>query len=875
MLSRLRSLARALFRREEFESTLSEELAFHLDARAADLERQGLAPEAARRRARLELGARETYREQCREARGLRLFDEFSADLRYAFRAIRHAPGFALVAIATLALAMATNLAFFTFLDAFLLRPLPVRSAARYVDLEAVNERHERTPRFRAEDLAALDTALKPAFEALYGNLGTSLPLLDPVRRTVQVQAVSPSFLSLFAAVPARGRWLLPALPEARLTGGETDAVVLSDSGWARLFARDPGVLGRKLRLGRQWLTVVGVMGPDFEGVDAVLPDLWLSLAALRQLSNGEPPPRFDLAGVLRSGTPLETAARLASSALIDLGPRGDGDEPVAVQVLPRRSRLQFEERREVGRLGLILSAVFVLVLLVACANLASLQLARAGARHREIATRLSLGASRFRLVRQLLTESFVLALLSAGLAAVAVAFGSSALQSRIFALAADAGITLVPVSAHWRVLAFALLLAVAAAFATGLLPALQATATDLAGASRRDGLALGSRLRQQKLTRLLIGGQVAGSLILLTVAALLIRNTEIASRFEAGFAPERLVDVRFGTPTPAVAAKLAARPDVAAVAGVGFTPLSGVTPRTRFQAAGAEQVLGFNFVDHRFFETLEIPLEAGRGFWPEEAAHGTPVAVVSAATARKLWPGQSPLGQTLAATAEEGAGLAGRDRVYQVVGVAADVTSGFTFQGRDASLVYLPAAVGSPSIANLVVRPRGEGSAFARALPAFCAEVDPDVLCEPKTLAELAGLQRFPFLAGSLVAAALGALALLLTALGLHGLVAFAVVRRQREMGVRIALGATSGQVLRSVASGALASVLTGAAVGLPLCWLLSLFVRRLFTLLAPFDPAVLLGAPVLLAAVALLAALLPARRALRADPVLSLRAE
>lgn len=872
MLSRLRSLARALFRRQDFESTLSEELAFHLDARTADLERQGLAPEAARRRARLELGTRETYREQCREARGLRFFDQLSADLRYALRAIRHAPGFALVAIATLALAMATNLAFFTFLDAFLLRPLPVRGAARYVDLEAVNERHERTPRFRAEDLAALDTALKPAFEALYGNLGTTLPVLDPVRRTVQVQAVSPGFLSLFDAAPARGRWLLPALPEDRLTGGETEVVVLSDSGWARLFARDPGVLGRKLRLGGQWLTVVGVMGPDFEGVDAVLPDVWLSLAALRQLSGGAAPPRFDLAGVLRSGTPLDAAARLATSALTALGPRGDGDEAVAVQVLPRRSRLQFEERREVGRLGLILSAVFVLVLLVACANLASLQLARAGARHREIATRLSLGSSRFRLVRQLLTESFVLALLSAGLAAVAVALGSAQLQSRIFTLATDAGIALVPISAHWRVLAFALLLAVAAAFATGLLPALQATATDLAGASRREGLTLGSRLRQQKLTRLLIGGQVVGSLILLTVAALLIRNTEIASRFEAGFAPDRLVDVRFGTPTPAVAAKLAARPDVAAVAGAAFTPLSGVTPRTRFQAAGAEQSLGFNFVDHRFFETLEIPLEAGRGFWPEEAAHGAPVAVVSAATARKLWPGQSPLGQTLAAKAEEGAIPARR---YQVVGVAADVTSGFTFQGRDASLVYLPAAVGSPSISNLVVRPRGDGAAFARALPAFCAEVDPDVLCEPKTLAELAGLQRFPFLAGSLVAAALGALALLLTALGLHGLVAFAVVRRQREMGVRIALGATSGQLLRSVASGALGSVLAGAAVGLPLCWLLALFVRRLFTLLAPFDPVVLLGAPVLLAAVALLAALLPARRALRADPVLSLRAE
>lgn len=866
MLARLASFARSIRNRRQLEADWNAELDAHVEMRAADLERGGLAPEAARRQAALELGARETYREQCREAKGLRVWDELSADLRYALRTLRHAPGFALVAVLTLGVAIATNLAFFTFLDAYVFRPLPVRDGERYVDLEAVNERGERTPGFRGEDLDALGQSLAPAFERLSGSSLVNLPVLEPIRRTVQAQAVSPQFLALFSAAPALGRWLLPA---AHLTGGETDAVVLSHAGWGRLFARDPAVVGRRLRLGNRWLTVVGVMGDDFLGVEPVVPDFWLSLAALAELGDGTTQ-HLTLSGVLRPGTTLDGAGALAWSTLAALGPRGDGNEPVEVRVLPRRSLLSFDERRQVARAGLVLSVAFLLVLLVACANLTGLQLARAGARHREIATRLSLGSSRGRLVRQLVTESLVLAALAAGLALLLVALSTEALERRIFALAIDAGLTVAPVTMSWRSLAAALLLTVSATLATGLAPALQATSHHLAVGTPRDGLVLGTRLRQQKLTGLLISAQVMASLILLTVAALLARNTRLASHLDAGFDPQALVDVRYERPTAEVGVRLAAHPDVAALTGVAQTPLSGPMPRLELNANGASQSIRFNVVDERFFETLGLKLEAGRAFWPEEATAEARIVVVSRATAQRLWPGENPLGKKLEASDPEGPIATGE---YLVVGVAPDVVSGLFFQGRDATLVYFPARLGSPSIGNLIVRPRGDAATFTRALPALCTELNPEVICEPKTLAELANMQRFPFLVGSFIAGVLGALALGLTAIGLYGLVDFAVVRRRREMGVRLALGASSGQLLSAVTARALGSVAFGAALGLPLCWLLSLGVGRLLTVLEPFDPLTLFAAPLLLATVAAIAAMIPARRALAADPVESLR--
>ncbi len=883
MLARLRSFTRALLGRRDFEAGLDTELDFHLEARAADLARSGLAAEEARRRARLELGARETYREQCRQARGLRPVDELSADLRYAWRGLKGSPGFAAVAVSTLGLAMAANLACFTFFDAFVFRPLPIAAADRYVDLSLVDERGEFGDRFTAEEVEGLRSALTPAFEGLYGATFFQLPIFEPERRLVHGQAVSAGYLSLFAGKLAFGRGLL-----ASEDAGQDTPAVLSDVGWRRLFHGDPAVLGRKLRLANTWFTVVGVMGPDFRGAEPITPELWIPIGAHRQLAGHRESPRYNLSGTLRPGAGRASAGELATAALASLGTRAGqlagtaatgASEKLHVKVEPRRSWLEAGGRRGLAPLGAMLFAAFLLVLLIACANLASLHLARASARHREIATRLSLGSSRLRLVRQLLTESLVLSGLGAALG-VALAFaGTGELQRRVFSLVTAAGLSVTPIALHWHVVAYAAALALTAGVAFGLLPALVATSPDLAAAARRDapalgGGALGGRVRKQRLTGALIAAQVAGSLVLLTLAGLMIRTVREASRLDAGFDPARIVEVGFPEPTPAVAARLRQEPEIASLTSVMHIPLAGSMPRQAMRVDDASHNLRFNFVDDRYFETMRIGLEAGRGFWPEEAATRSPVVVVSAATARLLWPGTSALGRALEVTAEPGGDVIDPGR-YEVVGVAADVVSGFFFQGHDTSVVYFPAAVGSPHVANLLVRPRTDTATLTQVLDGACQEIDPAVLCKPATLARWAEFQRLPFVAASTIAGALGLLALGLTAIGLHGLVAFAVVQRLRELGVRIALGASSAKVLSTVLSRALGSVLIGVAVGLPACWLLSRAAGRLFRVLAGFDALGLVGAPLLLLVIALVAALIPARRAMGADPVVSLRAD
>jgi predicted permease len=433
-----------------------------------------------------------------------------------------------------------------------------------------------------------------------------------------------------------------------------------------------------------------------------------------------------------------------------------------------------------------------------------------------------------------------------------------------------QAGLTLAPIEVHMRVLMFAAALGLVAGLAFGLLPALETTAPDLVSGARRDGLALGGRIRPQRLAGLLVGAQVTASLVLLVLASLLLRSAQSASRLDAGYDVGRLIDLRFPHPDARTLARLRENPRVAAASATGRVPLQGSLPRHSMIVDGAARSLRYNYVDETYFETLGLRLTAGRGFRAEEAAQRTPVVVISAATARILWPGQSALGRALDVTAD-----GGPDRArYEVIGVVPDVVSGIFFQGRDPSAVYFPAAVGSPQATEILVRSRGETGATVEALRGFCSDVDRAVLCEPKTLRELAALQRFPFLAASVVASALGSLALVLTSIGLYGVVAFAVVQRVREVGIRLALGATPLQVLRLFLERAARNVLLGLAVGLPIGALLVHFAARFFGLDA-FDPLTLIGVPLLLVVVALTAAFVPARRATLSDPMISLRVE
>jgi predicted permease len=791
-------------------------------------------------------------------------------DLRYAWRSLAGSPGASLVAILILGAAIGVNVVLLAFIDAYALRALPIAGAERYVDIYAAHERGERTSLWTRDEIAALEAATAPAFDGLYASNFFDLPMLQPRKRMVHGQAVSPRYFPLLGARLAMGRAFGPGEDGV---SGEGDVAVLSHVGWKRLLDARADAVGRKIRLGHTWLTVVGVTVPEFRGVEAITPELWIPLTAHEAIS-GRPgqPAGYDLAGLLREGVTPERASGLGSGVVAGFErPPGPSGNQWQLLVEHRPSVLHAAERSELSLPLLLVLGSFGLVLVVACANLASLHVARAAARHREIATRLALGASRLRLVRQLLTESLLLAAIGAAVGCGFAMVATEWIQGHLFSIVTEAGLDLVPIEIQSRVLAFGLLLGVLAGLAFGLLPAIEATSPDLASGSRRDGLALGGRIRTQRLGGLLVTVQVAASLVLLMLASLLLRNAQAASRLDAGYDVSRLIAFGFPHPTAHTVSRLRQDARVAAASAVGHTPLAGPVPRHAMVVDGITQTLRFNYVDHAYFETLGLDVRVGRTFRADEAVRDARVVVISTATARTLWPGANAVGRTLEVNATGGPAV-GR---YEVIGVAPDVVSGLLFQGRDASAVYFPTAAGSPWAQEVLVRPRGDTGALLEGLRGLCQEIDSAVLCSPRTLREVAAVQRFPFLAASVAASGLGSLSIALTSIGLYGLVAFAVVQRLREVGVRVALGATPMDVLRLLVGRASRSVLLGLAVGLPACLALSLAAERLFTLLNAFDPVTLLGVPLLLIGVTLVAAFIPARRATLVDPAVSLRVD
>src|SRR6185369_16276239 len=411
--------------------------------------------------------------------------------------------------------------------------------------------------------------------------------------------------------------------------------------------------------------------------------------------------------------------------------------------------------------------AAFLAVLAIACANLANLCLSRAVSRTHEIATRLSLGASRSRIVRQLLTESILMALFGA---AAGTAFGALAVQEaqrRIATFAGGMGISLLPIAPDWRVFVYSAALGVIAGLAFGLLPAIEVTSPSLALSTKREHSLFAGRVRPRRMRNLLIVGQIASSLVLLVAAGILVRHLQGLTTRSPGYDLDRIYDLKLDRPQPALLAALEKQPFVADVTAVGRVLLYGEMYQHPATAGGRQLSLAYNYVDSRFFNTLALPVE-GRGFTTLEAATHAKVAVISQATARKLWPNTTPIGQSLTIDHPrvEDAQDAG---TWQVIGVVPDIISGWLFRGQDTTAVYFPGAAGQPRIGDAMLRINGNPAPAIAAIRKLCATVGDATGCEPTSLREVSGMQRFPFEGAALVAGALGILALLLTAVELY----------------------------------------------------------------------------------------------------------
>jgi predicted permease len=889
---RLRSaLARlaGLPHRDESERELAEELETHLQMQIEENLRAGMSPHEARRRALVKLGGMTQAKEECRRQRGFPMLEDLWRDLRYGLRILLKKPGFTSIAVLTLALGIGANAAIFSLVNALLLRPVegveaPERLVSIYTsDYSSGLYGGSSYPDYLDfRDQADAFTGLA-AFEDTVANL-----TFGGEAERLRGQAVTGNYFSVLGVRPAAGRTLLPADD----AGGAPQVVVISHGLWRRRFNSDRGLVGTGLMLDGRTYTLVGVAAENFKGtrLGPTSPDFWVQLARPDTASPDARGNRgIDIVGRLRDGVTLEQAQEQVSAVAArlareypdtNMGTLGRPDEPRPVTVTPE-TRLGPQRQKAVWAVSAVLLAVVTCVLLIACANVANLMLVRASTRGREMAVRLALGAGRLRLVRQLLTESLCLAL-AGGAAGLLIARWTADLLPTFFPRDDAAALDF---SLDWRVIAFTASVSLLSGAFFGLTPALRATRPDLVPALKDAGGAPVGGRRRLSLTNALVVAQVALSLVLLVGAGLFIRSLLKAVSADLGFTTENVLVARLDLRGEEAEAgkgqlfyrelqeRVGALPGVRSVGLARIVPLSGGGMRRGTIIEGYEPRPGedveinMNVVSPGYFGTVGIPLAAGRDFGAQDVKGGPGVVIVNEEFARRYFSDGSPLGKRLRIDSE--------GPFLEVVGVARD-SKYRNLREDPLPFFYVPLAQNyAPGMALLVrtevapaaVAPliRAEVQGLNKSVPVFGVGT-----LEGHLAAALATERML-----ALLLSLFGGAALLLAAVGIYGVISYAVVRRTREIGVRMALGARARDILRMVVGQGMSIVFAGGALGLALALALTRVLRSMLYGVSATDPLTFGMIAVLLTAVALLACYVPARRATRIDPLAALRHE
>lgn len=828
--------------------------------------------------------------------------DEIWQEVKVALRTLRRSPGFALAAVLVLALGIGANVAIFSAVKATLLTPPPFPEPERLVLLDLTDASTERPepprpfpwsyPKYRILAERA-DLPAQPV--AAYAKRTLTLTGAGDAAR-VEVEIVTPDYLGVLGVAPAVGRDLEPADDAP----GAAQVALLGHALWRARFGGDPGVAGRTVTLNGRPVAVAGVAPPGFRGLSGDA-DLFVpvhtgaSLIAPFLVSGGQAH-WLQAVGRLRPGASL-TALQGRMAAVAEAAEAAFPDsDPTAIRSGGARSLLEARIHPQARQSLLVLSAAAMLLLLVACANLAGLFVARAGGRSRETAVRIALGAGRFRAARGALAESFLLAAAGGALALLVARAGVGLLAAAWPERFLYGGWNLrfadpEAIRLDGPVLVFAAGLAVLTGLVSGLLPALAAARRDPGRDLRQAASgALGGGRRRGGLRRGLVAAEVAVTLVLVVGAGLLLRSLGELQAVDRGVDPEGLLVFEYSLPRTSAWAedpvafhqayleRLRALPGVASASLGCAAPLGGHCMITMVRRAGATVYpegtrpdVGVDFVDHGLFETLGVPLLRGRGFGPQDRRGSPPVVVLNETAARELFPDGEALGRRIAmgvSLTPEGSEGA------EVVGIVGDVLYDTPEKGvmPEAYLSMHQQEGGS----TVFLRAEGEPMAALAPARALLVRLDPDVpLYGARTLADLeARATADTRVLGGLLAVFAG-LALLLAATGVWAVVAHTVARRTRELGLRVALGALPGDVValvvRQGAGPAVAGVLAGAAAA----WLGGRALRGLLYQVSPADPVTLAGAALFLLAVSALAAWLPARRATRVDPMAALRAE
>jgi predicted permease len=860
---------RAMVNRRAADADIDDELRYHLERETERNVANGMSPAAARHAARRAFGNPTVHTESARDSMRWRWLDELAQDVSYAIRAFRRAPTFVVGVVATIGLGLGLLTTAFTLFDAYVLRPLAVRD-----------------PGSLYESNWSLAWTNYEAFSRDGGGVFADVIGTRQVYARIRGQPmfgdeVTGNYFDVLGVAPAIGRTIVRDDASA---SGAGRTMVLNYDAWQSAFGGDTAIVGKTVLVNRTLMTVVGVARRDFGGLSPVPVQFWVPIT-MEPLTDSTP---IKVTGHLRPSLTVQQALPKLRSWIVASTPHSrlavrvstpsgaiTYDLLARLQLVPKGTSVPLD--RQAIAVFAPVAVAFLLVMLTACANVANMMLARGMARQREIGIRLALGAGRGRIVRQLLTEALVLA---GPCAALAFAVSRVTVRSGVYALFATmpetfaAHLHVQPLQPDARVLAFMLVAAAASAVGFGLVPAIQSTRPSVVRASRGD---FDTPFRKSTLRGFLLFGQIAVSVLLLVCAGVLLRAAMVHGRIDVGFRTRNIVQMSMRDSVSApVLDRIRTEHTVRALASASSPPLDGGLDRLLVKASDSTTVaFDVNVVSPEYFSLLELPIVRGRGFSDEEGRSSASVAIVTQAAAARLWPGLDPIGKEVV--------MAPADRERKrlepyhhatVIGVAKNATPGWIGRSTEWPVVYYPQPVDAKK-SILLVRVTNDAIVARATLDRAVSAVDSSAIDDVHTLEQAMDVQIYPYRMSYAIAWFVGGVALLLTIAGVYGVLSYLVAQRTREMGVRMALGASGGSLIGLILGNAARVALVGTAVGAVAALGVSKLFAHSMMWIDVYDPlGYAIGIVVVLAAT-IAAAYVPARRAATVNPVDALRAD